>query len=61
MCTCTLDKLGKAAYQDKQLLYKYKNNVDVPPLEMVDDMVTASMCGNQVVATNTAVNTFTKL
>ena len=28
---------------------------------MVDDVVTASMCGNQVVATNTAVNTFTKL
>ena len=61
MCTCSMDKLGKLAYQDKQLLYKYKNDVDVPPLEMVDDVITASKCGNQVVATNTAVTTFTKL
>ena len=40
MCTCSMDKLGKLAYQDKQLLYKYKNDVDVPLLEMFDDVIT---------------------
>ena len=32
MCTCTMDKLGKIAYQDKSLLQKYINEVKVPPL-----------------------------
>ena len=61
MCTCTMDKLGKLAYEDKQLLYKYKNYVDVPPLEMVNYVITASKRGNHVNSTNTAVNTFSKL
>ena len=61
MCTSTMDKLGKQAYQDPNLMYKYKNNVFVPPLEMVDDVICASKCGSQVVATNTAVTTFVKL
>ena len=61
MCTCTMGKLGNLAYNDKNLLYKYKNTVEVPPVEMVDDKVTASKCGNQVVSTSTAVNTFVEL
>jgi hypothetical protein len=32
--------------------------VPVPPLEMVDDVITASKCGNTAVALNSAVNTF---
>jgi hypothetical protein len=61
MCTCTMDKLGQQAYNDKHTLYRYKNSVDVPPLQMVDDIIAVSKCGNQVVSTNAAVNTFTKL
>ena len=61
MCTCTMDKLGKLAYSDKSLLYKYKETVEVPPLQMVDDIISALKCGSQVVTTNSAVNTFTKL
>jgi hypothetical protein len=56
-----MDKLGQQAYNDKHTLYRYKNSVDVPPLQMVDDIIAVSKCGNQVVSTNTAVNTFTKL
>ena len=44
MCTTTMDKLCKLVYKDEQLLYKYKGIVDVPPLEMVDDIITASKC-----------------
>ena len=56
-----MDKLGKMAYNDPTLLYKYKEEVDMPPLQMVDDIITAIKCGNQVVSTNAAVNTFVKL
>ena len=61
MCTCTMDKLGQLAYQDKSLLYKYRGEVEVPPLEMIDDIITANNCGKQVIQTNAAVNTFIKL
>jgi hypothetical protein len=61
MCTCTMDKLGKQAYQDPQLLYRYKNSVEVPPLQMVDDIIAATKCGNQTVGTNSAINTFAHL
>ena len=61
MCTCSMEKLGKPAYDDETLLYKYKGSVEVPPLQMVDDVITANKCGNQVVSTNSAVTTFSKL
>ena len=34
-CTSTMDKLPKEAYENEELLYKYKGEVLVPPLEMV--------------------------
>ena len=61
MCTSTMDKLGRQAYSDPNLLYKYRGDVDVPPLQMVDDVIMASKCGNQVVTSNSAVSTFIKL
>ena len=61
MCTSTMDKLGRQAYEDPNLIYKYRNNVFVPPLEMVDDVICASKCGSQVVSSNSAVTTFVKL
>ena len=61
MCTCTMDKLGSQAYGDPNLLYKYRGEVNVPPLQMVDDVIMASKCGNQVVTSNSAVSTFMKL
>ena len=60
MCTCTMDKLGRKAYDDPSLLYKYRGEVQVPPLQMVDDIISASKCGTQVVTTNAAVGTFIK-
>ena len=39
-CTCSMDKLAKLVYNSKFLLYKYKGVADVPPLEMVDDVLT---------------------
>ena len=39
-CTTTMDKLPQKIYKDKSLLYIYKGQVSVPPLEMVDDILT---------------------
>ena len=56
-----MDKLCKLVYNDDKLLYKYKGKVAVPPLEMVDDIITANKCGNTAVALNQTVKRFIKL
>merc|ERR1719319_1363010 len=48
-------------YKDGNLLYKYRQNVEVPPLQMVDDIITASKCGATSVALNSKVNTFIEM
>ena len=57
-CTTTTDKLAKHVYNNHSLLYKYKGLVDVPPLLMIDDILTISECGTAAVAMNATVNTF---
>ena len=42
----------------KEHLYKYKGEVDVPPLEMVDDILTLQNCGLASEAINNQVNNF---
>ena len=39
MCTTTMDKLGQVAYENEDLLYMYKGQVAVPPLCMVDNIM----------------------
>jgi hypothetical protein len=58
MCTTTMDQLCKLVYNDDKLQYMYRGTVPVPPLEMVDDVITASKCGSTSIALNSAVNTF---
>ena len=58
MCTATMDKFGKHVYSEQDLVYKYKNTVDVPPLQMVDDILTISKCGTTSVTINSAANSF---
>ena len=49
-------------YNNKSMLYKYKKKaVNVPPLQMVDDIISASKCENKVVETNSVVKTFVKI
>ena len=58
LCTGTMNQLGKLTYNDHRLTYKYKEMVDVPPLEMVDDILTINKCGTTSVTLNSTVNTF---
>ena len=57
-CTATIDKLSQKAYAEKALLYKYKGEVSVPPLGMVDDVLTMQKCCATSGAINTEVNAF---
>ena len=58
LCTTTMDQLCQNIYKDSNLLYKYRDSVDVPPLQMVDDIITASKCGATSKALNNTVNEF---
>ena len=57
-CTRSMDKLSQKAYDNEALLYKYKGKVRVPPLEMVDDILTIQKYGLASIALNAEVNAF---
>ena len=59
-CTTTMEKLGKLCYENKELLYKYKNVVDVPPLGMVDDILSIQKC-TDAKKINVTINTFIEM
>ena len=44
LCTSKMDKLPQEVSANKDFLYKYKGKVDVPPIEMVDDILTTQKC-----------------
>ena len=58
MCTASMDKLCKSIYNNEELLFKYRGIVNIPPLEMVDDILTAVKCGEKSSDLNLAVNNF---
>ena len=57
-CTTTMDKLGKMIYKNDDLLYKYKNQVDIPCLGMVDDIMSIQKCSMDAVKSNAVINAF---
>ena len=57
-CTTSMDKLGKMVYQNENLLYKYKNEVGIPTLGMVDDILSITKCSTDAVKTNGVINGF---
>ena len=58
ICTSVIDKLAKIFYSDSKLLYKYKGEVDVPILGMVDDVLNVATCSEQAVLSNATINSF---
>ena len=53
-----MDKLGKLVYQNEELLYKYKNEVSIPSLWMVDDILSIHKCSTDTVRINAVINAF---
>ena len=58
MCTTSMDSLAKEVYSRPEVLYKYKGVADIPPLLMVDDILTISKCSPTESALNATVNAF---
>ena len=61
ICQSVIDKLAKIFYKDKEILYSYKGEVEVPVLGMVDDVLAVNKCSNPVVMSNATVKKFMEL
>ena len=57
-CVALMDTLGKISYSNPSLLYQYRGEVPIPPLEMVDDVMAIQKCDNSSRRTNSMVNSF---
>ena len=60
-CVVLMDKLGKLAYKNPEMLFYYKNLVGTPSLQMVDDIMAIQRCSSKSLNINTAINTFIDL
>ena len=54
-CSVQIDSLGKDCITENKGLYKYKDGINIPPLSMVDDIVTVSSCGTNSIKVNAIV------
>ena len=61
ICTSVIDKLAKIFYESPDIMYKYKGEVKVPILGMVDDVLGVNQCSKEVVASNATINSFMEL
>jgi hypothetical protein len=43
-CVVLLDRLGKLVYKNPKLLYYYKEEIEIPPLQRVDDVLSVQKC-----------------
>ena len=45
LCSKQIDTIGQECLEEEKYTYKYKGEVDIPPLAMVDDLISVSECG----------------
>ena len=55
-CSVSIDSIGKECLEEHKYLYHYKGIVPIPPLAMVDDLLTISECGPTSVQLNSYIN-----
>ena len=56
-CGIQVDEIGKECLENRKYTYKYKGEVDIPPLIMIDDLITVSECGIKTTMINSYINT----
>ena len=54
-CSVQIDSIGKDCITENRGIYKYKNCTTIPPLSMVDDVITVSSCGVDSITINAVV------
>ena len=45
MCGKQIDEIGRECLESAKYTYAYKGEVEIPPLIMLDDLITISECG----------------
>ena len=60
-CSVQVDTFGKECLRENKLLLQYKGEVGIPPLSLVDDLVSVSRCGIESVRMNAFLNAKTNL
>ena len=61
LCSNHIDSLGRRCVETGDYMYKYKNQLDVMPLAMVDDLLGVASCGHDSLSLNTFINTQVEL
>ena len=57
ICGVSVDKIGQEALKNKsENLLKYRGKIPIPPLSMIDDVLTVSECGIKSVENNSFIN-----
>ena len=57
ICGVSVDKIGQAALENKsENLFNYRGKIPIPPLSMIDDVLTVSECGIKSVENNCFIN-----
>ena len=46
-CAKQVDEIGKECMEMNKYTYRYKGEVDIPPLSMMDDLISISECGHK--------------
>lgn len=56
-CSVTIDSIGKECLENVHpVLYKYKNCTSIPPLSLIDDIITVSSCSPDSVRMNGTIH-----
>ena len=52
LCAKQIDEIGKECLDSCKYTYKYKSEIDIPPLIMLDDLISVSECGHKTTMSN---------
>ena len=56
MCALNIDRIGKDSLENKEYLYSYKGEVEIPLLGMIDDGLLVTECGIKSIEGNSYLN-----
>ena len=55
-CSVQIDQIGKDSLSNNENLFMYKNEVAVPPLAFIDDILSVTECGQESIKANVFIN-----
>ena len=55
-CSVQIDSIGRDSYRDNNYLFPYKNAVLLPPLAMIDNIISFAVYGPKSITVNSMIN-----